>query len=145
MKAAIRSAEAADAHQISRLCLQLGYKSEEEALRERLSVLLPQADQAVYIAWSQENEVIGWIQVCEVNHLMEDRFAEVVGLVVADKWRNQGVGALLMETAENWARQKSLNRIWIRSNVKREKAHNFYKRLGYKEIKKQAVLVKDLT
>ena len=86
--------------------------------------------------------MIGWIQVCEVNHLMEDRFAEVIGLVVADKWRNQGVGALLMETAENWARQKASTGVWIRSNVKREKAHNFYKHLGYKEIKKQAVLVK---
>lgn len=78
-------------------------------------------------------------------HLMEDPFAEVIGLVVADNWRNLGVGAQLMETAENWARQKGLCRVWICSNIKRERAHGFYKRLGYKEIKKQCVLVKDLT
>ena len=48
-----------------------------------------------------------------------------------------GIGKLLMERAEMWAREHGCKIVSLRSNVIRERAHAFYERLGYKHVKTQ--------
>ena len=50
-----------------------------------------------------------------------------------------------MEAGEAWARARGLKEMVLRSNVIRERAHAFYRRLGYEEQKRQVKLRRRLT
>jgi GNAT superfamily N-acetyltransferase len=54
------------------------------------------------------------------------------------------VGRALVDQGEAWARARGLATIGLRSNVIRERAHQFYLRLGYKVTKSQKVFRKSL-
>jgi hypothetical protein len=51
---------------------------------------------------------------------------------------------LLVERGEEWARQRRLAVIGVRSNIIRERTHAFYERLGYAATKTQKVFRKML-
>ena len=69
-------------------------------------------------------------------------FVVIGGLVVDRAHRKRGIGSLLMERAEEWARTQgcSLVRLW--SSSIRVEAHRFYEHLGYRNIKTQYSFVK---
>jgi len=54
------------------------------------------------------------------------------------------VGRLLVERGETWARERGLSTIGIRSNIIRDRAHEFYLALGYAVTKSQKVFRKAL-
>ena len=66
-------------------------------------------------------------------------------LVVAEEHRGQGIGKALLDQAETWAKERSLTSVWIRSNVVRQNAHDFYLKQGYHRTKSQHVFRKDCT
>src|SRR5438309_1456736 len=59
-------------------------------------------------------------------------FAVVESVVVDQAARGSGYGRLLMEHAEACAREAGCYKIGLASNRKRDEAHSFYARLGYK-------------
>ena len=133
---AIREAVLADAPRIAELSTQLGYPSTTEQVLVRFRSLPQDGTHAVYVAVSDDG-VVGWVHVFELLPVCHDRVAEVAGLVVDASCRASGVGKRLMDSAENWAREKGLGTVVLRSNVIREAAHKFYEKLGYSRIKTQ--------
>ena len=96
------------------------------------------------VAESPECRVIGWLHV-SVSPLLEVELrAEVNGLVVDDDERSRGTGALLLQAAEEWARIRGCKNMSVRSNVIRERAHQFYLRHGYEHYKTQKAFRKSL-
>jgi GNAT superfamily N-acetyltransferase len=79
-----------------------------------------------------------------VEHLQADVRAEIGGLVVAAGCRSQGIGARLVGHAEQWARERGMCGMVVRSQIKREDAHRFYLREGYERTKTSAVFSKEL-
>ena len=49
-----------------------------------------------------------------------------------------------MKAAENWAIEKGCFNIYIRSNVIRTRAHEFYERMGYTMVKSHYIFRKAL-
>ena len=99
---------------------------------------------AVFVAESPDGQVVGWLHVHE-RHLVEhDVVAEVNGLVVEEAFRGRGAGQILMDKAEQWAREREIRTVVLRSNVIRVGAHAFYENLGYTTIKSQKMFRKDL-
>jgi GNAT superfamily N-acetyltransferase len=141
----IRQATKTDARALAELSGELGYPSSETQAAERLALVSQQADNAVFVAEAQDRRVMGWIHIFGAYRLEVDPFAEIGGLVVADSARSSGVGLLLLEAAESWAIRSGFRQMRVRSNVIRDRAHNFYRRNGYLELKKQAVFEKKLT
>lgn len=92
---------------------------------------------AVMVAESAEGKVIGWVHASVAPLLEVDLRAEVNALVVADNERSRGAGALLLKAAEEWARKHGCKNMSVRSNVVRERAHEFYLRNGYEHYKTQ--------
>src|SRR6185312_84267 len=130
----IRTATAADAEDIARLSGQLGYPSTVEETLQRLRAVSRHSEHTVYVA-EANGKLLGWIHVFARPSLTAEPSAEVAGLVVDEQYRNCGVGQALMRQAERWAEVEGYGAVTLRSNVKRLRAHAFYERLGYQNIK----------
>ncbi len=130
----IRLAHVSDAGHIAELATQLGYPTTLEQMRRCLTQVLEARDHAVYVA-TLGGRVVGWIHVCVRPLVQVDQAAEIEGLVVDEACRGRGIGRLLVRKIEWWAREKRCGTIYVRSNIIRERAHGFYKGLGYENIK----------
>jgi len=140
----IRRAENSDAARIAELAGQLGYPAAPAEIAQRLRQIKPPSHHAVLVAESHDRNVVGWLHV-SVSPLLEVELrAEVNGLVVADDVRSRGTGALLLHAAEQWARRRGCKNMSVRSNVIRERAHEFYVRHGYEHYKTQKAFRKPL-
>ena len=140
----IRRAKHADAVRIAELSGQLGYPATPAQMRKRLLGIKPASQHAVFVADSPERGVIGWVHVSRQPLLEEEIRAEVNGLVVAEGQRSLGAGAQLLAAAEDWARKHGCKSMSVRSNVIRERAHQFYERHGYEHYKTQKSFRKSL-
>jgi GNAT superfamily N-acetyltransferase len=139
----IHPASLADAQRLAELANQLSYSSTPEQVAIRLRALRQAPEQAIFVAADAHGLALGFVHV-QVRHAVEhDSRAEVISLVVDEQIRSRGVGRLLMEAAEAWARTQGMTTIVLRSNVMREQAHRFYERLGYHHTKSQKFFVKD--
>ena len=133
----IRLAKPGDAARLAELSGQLGYPTKREEMVRRMRSLKPAVQHAVMVAESPEGKVIGWVHTSVAPLLEVDLRAEVNALVVADDERSRGAGALLLRAAEEWARKHGCKNMSVRSNVVRERAHEFYLRNGYEHYKTQ--------
>ena len=140
----IRRARIADAAQLAELSDQLGYPATEAQIRKRMRGIQPASQNAVFVAEVRGAGVIGWIHVSKEPLLEVDTVAEVNGLVVGDGYRSLGAGARLLAVAEDWARKHGCLSMSVRSNVIRERAHQFYARNGYEHYKTQKSFRKPL-
>jgi len=140
----IRRAGASDAPQLAALTGQLGYPATTAQIRKRLRGIQPASQNAVFVADSAKDGVIGWLHVSRDVLLESEIRAEVNGLVVAEGQRSLGAGARLLAAAEDWARKHGCKNMSVRSNVIRERAHKFYERNGYEHYKMQKSFRKPL-
>ncbi|HKW33610.1 MAG TPA: GNAT family N-acetyltransferase [Candidatus Acidoferrum sp.] len=140
----IRLAKIGDAAQLADLSGELGYPATVAQIRQRLRAIRPAAQHAVLVAETKDNGVIGWIHVSKQPLLEVGIRGEINGLVVAEKHRGLGAGARLLAEAEDWARKHGCKGMSVRSNVIRERAHQFYERNGFEHYKTQKSFRKPL-
>ena len=85
---------------------------------------------------------MGWVHAFAKYSIDAGPRAEIGGLVVDEGHRGAGLGKLLMGEAEEWARSRELEGVYLRSNVLRESAHAFYEAIGFRKIKSQYCFLK---
>jgi GNAT superfamily N-acetyltransferase len=137
----LRHAVPDDAEALAILSSELGYPVPAEVMRGRIVDLTLQ--HAVFVA-ELDHRVVGWIDVGLSFHLQSGVRGEIGGLVVSAESRNQGIGRELLLRAEQWAREKGMSEVLLRSNAKRTDAHRFHLRENYEQIKTSAVFIKKL-
>jgi GNAT superfamily N-acetyltransferase len=135
-KMTMRRARLSDAVRLAELSTQLGYPATGQEIVQRMKRMRPAAVHAVFVAESQQ-QITGWLHVSVTPLLEVPLRAEVNGLVVDEKRRSAGTGAKLLEVAERWAAERGCQSVSVRSNVIRERAHEFYLRNGYEHYKTQ--------
>jgi GNAT superfamily N-acetyltransferase len=140
----IRKAQPEDARVVALLSEQLGYPASSEDILNRLSHIKSDESHVVYVAELTDKQVIGWVHIHTCPLIIADAVAEIKGIVVEEKYRDKGVGKLLMAHAEEWARKKGCKIIWVSSNTKREGVHYFYQRIGYDNVKISRIFHKTL-
>ncbi len=59
------------------------------------------------------------------------RVLEISGLAVAATARGQGVGTCLVDAVTQWGRSRGHDQLFVRSNVARDEAHQFYESVGF--------------
>ena len=111
-------------------------------VRRRIDDILGDDDCELLVA-EIGGAVVAWVLVHLYRLVTSDCLAQVAGLVVDETHRNKGIGALLMEKAEEWACGKNCRGIMLRSRSTRKGAHRFYERLGYSDVKMQDVFLKE--
>jgi GNAT superfamily N-acetyltransferase len=133
-----------DSPELARLSTQLGYPMTEAEARERLGLLRGHSDHRLLVA-RLRGRAVGWLQVTRTRIFETPESAEIAGLVVDEAERGRGIGPRLLRAAEDWAREAGCVALRVRSNVIRERAHGFYRREGYRDVKKQCVFEKRLS
>jgi dTDP-4-amino-4,6-dideoxy-D-galactose acyltransferase len=90
------------------------------------------ADQAVLVATGGDGEHLGYVWVLSL--LDFDTVVprgHIAGVGVAETARGMGVGARLVEAAEDWCRSKGLPEVTLHCYIGNTGAHRLYERLGY--------------
>src|SRR6267378_2258417 len=139
----IRPPRTADAEQLGALNRQLGYATETQELVSRIDRLSELQEHFVAVA-EVDGTVVGWVQAEHRFSMEAGDKAEIVGLIVGAAARRSGVGRLLVQAAEDWATDRGLRSILVRTNVIRPESHSFYKQIGYTQSKTQHVYAKPL-
>jgi len=144
MKCEIREWQCSDADAIALLSAQLGYAVPADEMERRLLAMSNNPNHAVLVARVDIGEVVGWIDIGIVFHLQSGSYCEIGGLVVSEAVRNNGIGRELVVAAEQWALDRGMKKVLVRSNAIRVDAHRFYLRENYTMIKTSAVFEKKL-
>jgi GNAT superfamily N-acetyltransferase len=140
----VRAARTYDAGAIAELCGELGYASTRQQVVCRLAAIEAEGQGCVLVAEDAAGMLVGWLHVGQAASLTDDVEGEIRGLVVREGSRGAGVGARLVEAAEQWARAHGCARMRVRSRLERERAHRFYERFGYARRKTQVVFDRPL-
>jgi ribosomal protein S18 acetylase RimI-like enzyme len=139
----IRPWQQEDIAQLAVLSGELGYPATGEQVARRLAQL--GAHGTLLVAADRASErVLGWIELQVVTHLTSDPHLEICGLVVSGAARSHGIGSLLVRAAEETALEKNVACLRVRSNIIRDRAHEFYERLGFANVKTSKVFEKAL-
>lgn len=133
----------ADVAALAVLAGELGYPTDGEELLGRLAAVHP-TDAAVIVATDANDTPTGWCHVEVRRTLVEPLSALIVGLVVGEGHRSAGIGAVLLDAAEQWARARGCQRLVVATRITRERAHRFYAREGYVVNKTSYFLTKAL-
>ncbi len=140
----IRPVQLEDIPTLAALAGELGYPTTPEEMTARLQALAGDDRYALFVAAGENGRVVGWIHVYSCPQIIAGPGAEIGGLVVDKAYRSQGIGARLVRAAEDWARARGCEGLTVRTNVVRQRALAFYRRLGFREVKVQQVFYKSL-
>ncbi|WP_202127842.1 GNAT family N-acetyltransferase [Clostridium sp. C2-6-12] len=111
---------------------ELGYPSNKNNISQRLFKINSNKSYKTLVA-EVDNKVVGFIGLCKLYAYEYDgEYVRIISLVVNEKHRGNGIGTILMKSAEKWAINEGAIAIALNSGIKREKAHEFYKSNGYK-------------
>jgi GNAT superfamily N-acetyltransferase len=137
----IRPLRPEDARDAAALSTELGYQVTEEVMEARLHQR-DELPQHVIFAACLNDRVVGWIDVGIVYHLQSGSYGEIGGLVVIAALQGRGIGRRLVEKAEEWTASQGVEVLLVRSRVSRERAHQFYLKQKFSQVKTSAVFTK---
>lgn len=140
----IRVANLDDVDIIVELTEQLGYQTNSKEVKPKLNTLLNHDEHVIYVAEIKGRSIVGWVHAYLYRLFYTEQMIQIGGLVVDKKYRRLGIGKKLMKHCENWAKEKDCKAVILRSQVKRDKAHSFYKKIGYEMIKEQKTFYKEI-
>jgi GNAT superfamily N-acetyltransferase len=140
----VRTAQAEDCNKMADLAVQLGYECTEEEVHRRLGEMQNSHQYAIFVADLAGCQVVGWVAAFVFRAVELDTFAEISGLIVDQAHRCGGIGKLLLDAAENWARHVGCSAISVHSNIIRDRAHRFYRDNGFELMKTQRIFHKPL-
>jgi GNAT superfamily N-acetyltransferase len=138
----IREIRVQDAEAAASLSAELGYPVEAAVMADRIRAIKALPDHAVYVASLPDSGIAGWIHAGVEHPLQAEKRVDIGGLVVASAARSLGVGRQLLAKVEEWARERGIGTMFVRSQIKRDRAHQFDLREGYRRIKTSAVFSK---
>ncbi|MGE8600156.1 MAG: GNAT family N-acetyltransferase [Acinetobacter calcoaceticus] len=132
----IRAAKWEDTQAICNLLKQMGYPQPLALIQEKFEILHSDPKSQILIA-EEEDKVCGFLSLYFIPQIaLKGDFAKVCYLCVDENIRSKGVGHLLLQQAEQLARQRDCDRMELHSGEQRTLAHQFYLREGYVDAPK---------
>ena len=140
----VRVMAESDVDAVHALTAQLGYAADIATTLARVRAVLASVVADAFVAENSDGRVVGWAHVFAAPFVESGPSAEMGGLVVEEAARGRGIGRALVRRVEEWARQRGLREICLRSNVIRTEAHAFYEGLGFTIQKSQCKFRKEI-
>ncbi|ASR48950.1 GNAT family N-acetyltransferase [Paenibacillus kribbensis] len=140
----IREIRVTDYHDIYLLNQEFNpnlYVFSEEKVKEKIETITKKTKDIVLVC-EENNEVIGYIHGSPYELLFSESLINVLGFVVKEKYRNQGIGSMLIERLEQWGKKHGFSGIKLLSHPSRIHAHRFYEQRGYQFTKDQKNFIK---
>lgn len=131
MKMKIRPVTASDTGALQPLLEQLGYAVSEAEIKKRIARLVLSGEHCLVLAGGEDGAPLALLHVYGRPALEKPPEAVVQALVVRDEARGRGIGQAMMAYAEDWAAAHGYRHVSLSSQVERDGAHEFYRRLGY--------------
>ena len=136
MNVNIRAAKSEDSQAICDLLRQMGYPQPLALIQEKFELLHNDANSQILIA-EEEDKIYGFLSLYFIPQIaLEGDFAKICYLCVDENIRSKGIGHLLLQQAEQLARQRGCDRMELHSGEQRTLAHQFYLREGYVDAPK---------
>ncbi|WP_246302979.1 GNAT family N-acetyltransferase [Paenibacillus plantarum] len=115
----------------------------QERVRAKIEIITKKTRDIIFV-YEQDTEVIGYIHGSPYELLFSDSLINVLGFVVKESYRNQGIGSILIDHLEQWGKDSGYSGIKLLSHPSRIHAHGFYERRGYIFTKNQKNYIKKL-
>ena len=129
-KPMVRDARPGDAQRLAELIRELGHEVDADTVRKNLPGLRKAGE--IPLVATLSKQVVGLCGIHRMLALHRDRpVGRVNILIVTQVARGQGVGRLLLETAEARLRKLGCGRVEITVGEERVGAQGFYRHLGY--------------
>ncbi len=130
----IRNCNEKDIEELYELICELeserfNYKKFEEAYKNKIK-----DEKNHYFLGIEDNHIIGFISLIidyQLHHA--SKVATVEELIINNKYRNNGIGTMLLNKAIECARANNCVIIELTSNFSRQRAHKFYEKNGLKK------------
>ena len=132
---------ATDYKEVNLLNQELGHSYPIEKVRVRIEHIIENTNDIILVA-EKGDEVIGYIHGSPYELLYSDSLLNVLGFVVKEKFRNIGIGNMLLANLEAWAKENNYCGIRLVSGIERLNAHRFYLNHGYTNRKDQKNFIK---
>jgi N-acetylglutamate synthase-like GNAT family acetyltransferase len=133
MPLSMRRADRGDIEALRALMEALsGHPISPEEMGNRLEFVAESQVDSLFVC-EEDGRIAGLLGFRIRENLEEmSRYGEISAIVVDPDDRHRGVGLFMMDYAERLAKEKGCKGSWLVSGFGREqKAHKFYKRLGY--------------
>jgi ribosomal protein S18 acetylase RimI-like enzyme len=127
----LRRATLADAEPVGRLVTELGYATSAGQMGARLDAILRDDDYETLVACDRDT-VVGFLGLrCGPLYESDDRYGQIMAMVVAESHRQRGVGGQLIRAAEAILAERGVRILVVTTGNQRDRAHKFYERNGY--------------
>jgi len=127
----IRDGKLSDAAGLAALMCELGYGTAGAEMESRLISILKDPRYKTLVVLN-DDKICGMIgTVSASSYLHNDLTGRIIALVVSRESRRRGIGARLIAEAEKNLIQRGITRVTVTARFEREKAHQFYEKLGY--------------
>lgn len=137
MKIIIRECDLEDYKEIALLDKnEMGYDYPAEDTKKQLIKLLNSNTDKIYVAMV-DNKIAGYVHANNYDVLYSPHLKNIMGIAVASNYRRNGIATLLLNAAEQWARDTGACGVRLVSGAGRIGAHAFYTACGYSNNKDQ--------
>ena len=121
----VRSEDLETLYGIDQACFAPGISYSREALGE----FIGNRRSRTWVA-EEKGEVVGFL----IAERQANKAAHIVTIDVVESWRRRSVGSLLMDAAENWAREQKLVLVYLEAAENNLPARGFYEARGYRKV-----------
>jgi GNAT superfamily N-acetyltransferase len=115
---------------------EMGYYYPTEDTKKKLEQLLNDNNHKIYVA-VVDDRVVGYIHANNYDLLYAPHLKNIMGIAVLSELKRNGIGKLLLNKVERWARDTGAYGVRLVSGSTRIGAHSFYIECGYISNKDQ--------
>ena len=112
-------------YEIDQACFEPGVSYS----RDELARFLAHRNSRTWVA-EENGTIVGFL----IANRERPKVLHIVTIDVVEGWRRRGVGALLMEAAEAWAKEQAFTLVGLETAHDNVGAQRFYERRGYRKV-----------
>ncbi|SDN31843.1 GNAT family N-acetyltransferase [Acetanaerobacterium elongatum] len=118
-----------------------GYEFNPQRTCERLAEILSNVSNHIFVA-ERAGQVIGYLHAADYDCTYSEPLKNILAVAVEERERGNGVGRMLLQAVEAWAKESGACGVRLASGFNRQPAHQFYLACGYSHRKDQKNFVK---